>query len=93
MIIHKELPVDISDEQEDEFDPTNPSYYKNGKVECIDAIETATKDLDGMEAYCVGNIIKYVWRFKQKNGAIDISKAIWYANKLYEHETMKGDQE
>jgi hypothetical protein len=36
----------------------------------------------GIEAVCVGNIIKYVARYKHKNGVEDLEKARWYLNKL-----------
>jgi hypothetical protein len=62
----------------------NPAYYKNGKVECIDAIEAATINKRGLEAYCTGNIIKYLWRCEEKNGLEDIAKAKWYLDKLYD---------
>lgn len=58
-----------------------PAHYQ-GKVECIDAIESAVEGLEGLEAVCTANVIKYVWRWKKKNKAEDIRKAIWYANKL-----------
>ena len=57
-------------------------YYTNGKIECIDAIESATAELAGIEAVCVGNVIKYVWRFKMKNGTEDLQKAKWYLERL-----------
>lgn len=63
-------------------DPTNPSHYKAGKIECWDAIESATVGKTGFEAYLVGNVIKYLWRYEQKNGLIDIEKAQVYLNKL-----------
>lgn len=62
----------------------HPSHYTSGKVECIDAIESATGDLTGIEAVCTANIIKYVWRWKLKNGVEDLEKASWYLNKLIE---------
>lgn len=63
-------------------DPVNhPSHYM-GKVECIDAIETATDGLDGFEAYCTGNILKYIWRWRKKNGLEDLKKAKWYLERL-----------
>lgn len=62
----------------------HPSHYTSGKVECIDAIESATGDLTGIEAVCTANIIKYVWRWKLKNGIEDLEKASWYLNKLIE---------
>lgn len=62
----------------------HPSHYTSGKVECIDAIESATCDLTGIEAVCTANIIKYVWRWKLKNGVEDLEKASWYLHKLIE---------
>ncbi len=60
----------------------HPSHYTAGKVECIDAIESATTCLQGLEAVCTANVIKYVWRWKFKNGVEDLEKASWYLNKL-----------
>lgn len=62
----------------------HPSHYTNGKVECIDAIESATVGKTGIEAVCVANVIKYLWRYEDKNGLEDIKKAQWYLNKLIE---------
>jgi hypothetical protein len=60
----------------------HPQHYTNGKVECIDAIESAIAGLKGIEAVCVANVIKYVWRFKLKNGTEDLRKAKWYLERL-----------
>jgi hypothetical protein len=60
----------------------HPQHYTAGKVECIDAIESATSGLTGIEAVCVANVIKYVWRFKLKNGTEDLRKALWYLERL-----------
>lgn len=65
-------------------DNINPQHYRNGKVECIDAIESATVNKPGLQAYCVGNIIKYLWRYESKNRLEDVKKAQWYLNKLIE---------
>ena len=59
-----------------------PAHYTQGKVECIDAIESATISLVGIIAVCVGNVIKYVWRFALKNGIEDLDKADYYLQKL-----------
>ena len=59
-----------------------PSHYTQGKVECIDAIESATTNLVGIVAVCVANVIKYVWRFALKNGIEDLDKADYYLQKL-----------
>ena len=60
----------------------HPKHYTNGKVECIDALESATTDLKGIEAVCTANVIKYMWRWKLKNGSEDLKKAKWYLDKL-----------
>lgn len=62
----------------------HPPHYNSGKIECIDAIESATIGKSGFEAYLVGNIMKYLWRYNQKNGIEDLKKAQWYLNKLVE---------
>ena len=58
----------------------HPPHYNQRGIECIDAIEAATGD--GYEYYLQGNIIKYLWRYRYKNGIEDIDKAIFYLNKL-----------
>ena len=63
-------------------DNINPNHYRQGKVECIDALEAATANLTGIEAVCTANAIKYLWRWKQKNGIEDLKKASWYIEKL-----------
>ena len=68
----------------------HPTHYTGGKIECIDAIESATVNLTGIEAVCTGNAIKYLWRWKQKNGAEDLHKAKWYINRLIEN--LGGEQ-
>ena len=64
-------------------DPVNhPSHYTQGKVECIDALESATVNKKGIEAVCTANIIKYLWRYEDNNGLEDLKKAEFYLNKL-----------
>lgn len=60
----------------------HPPHYTAGKVECIDALEAATTGLKGIEAVCTANAIKYLWRWKHKNGVEDLRKAQWYISKL-----------
>lgn len=60
----------------------HPTHYTQGEVECIDAIKAAVKGLNGIEAVCVANAMKYLWRWKRKNGRKDIEKARWYIDKL-----------
>jgi hypothetical protein len=60
-----------------ENDPTSPNHYKTDGVECIDAIR-AMLGKEGFEAYCRGNVVKYNWRYKEKNGLEDLKKAAVY---------------
>ena len=70
----------------DDKDMVNsPSHYTQGAIECIDAIEQVVKDLDGMEAMCTGNAIKYLWRWKHKNGVEDLKKAVWYLQRMIDN--------
>lgn len=56
----------------------HPPHYNAGGIECIDALEAATSGLQGIEAFCTANAIKYLWRWKLKNGEEDLQKAVWY---------------
>ena len=58
----------------------NPTHYTTSEIECIDAIEAMLGD--DFPAFLQGNITKYLWRFKHKNGVEDLKKAQWYLNKL-----------
>ena len=60
----------------------SPNHYTQGSIECIEAIEEVVKHLDGMEAMCTGNAIKYLWRWKHKNGTEDLKKAVWYIQRM-----------
>lgn len=61
----------------------HPSHYKakNG-MEVIDVIEAFTANLKGYEAIYTGKVIKYICRWKEKNGLEDLRKAQWYLNRL-----------
>lgn len=62
----------------------HPEHYTANShgIECIDAIDAATEHLTGIEAVCTANAIKYLWRWKRKNGIQDLHKAKWYINHL-----------
>ena len=70
----------------DDKDMVNsPAHYTQGDIECIDAIAEVVKDLDGMDAMCTGNAIKYLWRWKHKNGVEDLKKAQWYLQRMIDN--------
>jgi hypothetical protein len=61
-------------------DPINPSHYKQGGIECIEAMKVALGG--GFLGYLRGNAIKYLWRYDKKNGIEDLKKARWYLDRL-----------
>ena len=60
----------------------HPVHYTQGGIECIDCIKSATVGKVGIEAFCVGNAIKYLFRYEEKNGIEDVKKARWYIDRL-----------
>ena len=60
----------------------HPKHYTQGGIECIDALKAATVGKCGIEAVCVANVIKYLWRYEEKNGIEDVRKAKWYIERL-----------
>lgn len=61
----------------------HPSHYQSkAGLEVIDIIKAFTADLEGEEAFCTGNVIKYICRWKSKNGVEDLKKAKWYLDRL-----------
>ena len=65
---------------------SHPPHYQSKKgMEVIDVIEAFTADLVGIEATDTGNVIKYICRWKHKNGVEDLEKARWYLNHLIKH--------
>jgi len=58
-------------------DPVNsPKHYTQGSMEVITAIEGLGLD------YHQGNVLKYVSRYRYKNGIEDLRKAKWYIDRL-----------
>jgi hypothetical protein len=60
----------------------SPSHYNQHGVECIDAIRASLGS--EFESYCKGNVMKYLWRYKYKNGVEDLKKAQVYLNWMVE---------
>lgn len=65
---------------------SHPPHYQTAYgLETIDVIEAFTADLKGIEATDTGNIIKYICRWKHKNGLQDLEKCKWYLEHLIKH--------
>lgn len=61
----------------------HPDHYTRGGIECIAAIR-ASMTPDGFMDYCKGNVLKYLWRWRNKGGVEDLKKARVYLNWLIE---------
>lgn len=69
----------------------HPSHYKTESgIEAIDVIEAFTEGLVGKEATNTGNVLKYMCRWKKKNGLQDLKKARWYLDRLINHVEKEG---
>lgn len=54
----------------------HPSHYTQGRIEVIDFIE------DQGLGFHLGNVVKYVCRYRLKGGKDDLEKARWYLDRL-----------
>lgn len=63
--------VQVSEENVDK-----PSHYTQGNIEVIDFIEDQALD------FRIANVVKYVCRYRYKNGLEDLKKARWYLNRM-----------
>lgn len=71
-------------------DVQHPNHYTWKGVECKTVIETMTNGLDGQEAYYVGNIVKYLYRYPAKGTPLkDLMKARQYLDFLITNEEVK----
>jgi hypothetical protein len=69
---------------------TKPVHYNFAGIECIDAIKAALGP-EGFRDYMMGNVMKYCWRYKYKNGVEDLEKARWYLDRTIE-ELKSGEE-
>lgn len=57
----------------------SPNHYADKQIEVIDYIRD-TLTTDGFVDYCLGNVLKYVSRWRKKGGVEDLEKANVYLN-------------
>ena len=70
----------------------HPDHYTWKGVECKDVIETMVTGLSGIEAYYMGNIIKYLYRYPKKGTLeTDLAKAAQYMDFLKEYFEKKEE--
>lgn len=70
----------------------HPDHYTWKGMECKDVIETMVTGLSGIEAYYMGNIIKYLYRYPKKGTLeTDLAKAAQYMAFLKEYFEKKEE--
>jgi len=74
--------------EEDVPDTIHPDHYRAG-MEPIDYIRTFMSR-DEFNAFCTGNVIKYVTRHGKKNGLDDLKKAARYIQYMIDYEDDKN---
>ena len=82
--LYKKWNSEIQDEKNIKQDITikedrvnHPSHYNTGDIEVISYIKDKLTDEEYV-GYCIGNVLKYVSRYKHKNGKEDLDKAKVY---------------
>lgn len=62
---------------------SHPPHYTNhpSGIECIQIVEHM--------GFCLGNVIKYVWRADSKGGLEDLMKAEWYLKREIKSRIIK----
>lgn len=68
----------------------HPSHYTQGGIETVDYIK-AKLTKEQFEGYCIGNVIKYISRYRHKNGVEDLKKARWYLEKAIKEREGDGN--
>ena len=64
----------------------HPNHYQSKMgLEVIDVMEAFTEGLTGIEAVDTAQVLKYICRWKSKNGLQDLHKAKWYIEHLINH--------
>lgn len=64
----------------------HPSHYNSVKKETIKILEDYLTD-EEYDGFLKGNVIKYMHRYKFKNGIEDLQKAKWYLEELIRKNT------
>lgn len=70
-----------STERHSNSDACHPDHYKTGKLEAWDIIDAVAD----VESFDIGNVIKYIYRWKNKNGLEDLKKARVYLDHVIKH--------
>jgi hypothetical protein len=72
------------------YDPVEkPEHYNKGNIEAIEYIKQQLGD--NFEDYCYGAVLKYLHRFRYKDGEQDLRKAKWYLEQMIKNMASRGE--
>lgn len=74
---------DVFKKEENEDIINKPHHYHKGGIDVITFVKDKVSK-EALEGFFQINVLKYVTRFKEKNGKEDLLKAQFYLNKLIE---------
>ena len=60
----------------------HPAHYNSSNIKCTCGRQIECIDITRSKSFCVGNIIKYLWRYEHKDGLTALKKARWYLDDL-----------
>lgn len=69
----------MTTQDQENMNNINPQHYQKHGRECIDVMQDLGVDLKHL---CLGNVIKYLYRYNNKGGSEDLEKAEWYLKRL-----------
>lgn len=67
----------------------HPPHYINSAAKCECGRRIECIDITRHLGFNIGNAIKYLWRFEDKNGLEDLKKARWYLDDLIKQREVK----
>lgn len=68
----------------------HPSHYNKGGIECLEVIKAILGDK--YEGFLIGNVIKYIYRYPDKNGLEDCKKARFYLDEFIKEAESKENK-
>jgi len=78
------MSIDLATKEDWDALVHRPPHYNQGGMEAIDYIKQQLGD--GIVDYCEGSVMKYLHRWRFKNGLQDLKKAQWFLNRMVEEQ-------
>lgn len=71
---------------------TEPPHYKNLAIDTLELMSVNFSD-EAYMGFLEGNVLKYVMRYKMKNGVQDLRKAQYYLDLLINRQEMQEENQ